>query len=132
MKTVFVIATILLLRFGTACAQSTEPWPVVESLNPLLAQAWANGHAHGILGGPFAAKTRSEGNTQPIKVTVKVVALLKQTGCKRLAINIMQRGVILPGSAKPQNRHAELSMAYCAGGALPATKEGAQVIEGAK
>ena len=122
----------MLLCCGTVRAQSAGSWPVVTSLNPLLAKAWATGEAHGILGGPFAAKMRSEGNTQPIEVTVKVVALLKQTGCKRLAIDIIEPEVMFPGATKPQDRHAELSMAYCAGGALPATKEGAQVIEGAQ
>lgn len=93
---------------------ASQDWPPVPNLNGLLAKSYATGEAtHGILTGPAYAKL------PPMKVTVSVAGELPQPGCKQMRVVFDQKGVILPGSNTPQNRHAGFFMPYCKGGTLP-------------
>lgn len=130
--TPYFIALALLLVSCISHAQDTEGRPVVMTLNPLLEKAVATGEAHGILGGPIAEKMQSMGQTQPIEVEVKAIGLFHQSDCKELEITMTQRQVMIPGHKHPHDRRTDWHMPYCAGGALPATKEGAQLIKGTK
>src|ERR1700686_2894208 len=66
----------------------------VSDIRPLLLAALDNGEAHGVLIGEAAHWTAQIfKTTAPIEIDVKTVRVLRQPGCKRLAITTAQDGV---------------------------------------
>ena len=113
---IFLFLAAILPAIALADSGGASKWSPVPNLNGLLAKSYATGKvSHGILTGPAYSKM------PPMKVTVSVAGELPQAGCKQMRIVFDQKDVILPGSTKPQNRHAGFFMPYCKGGALPSS-----------
>lgn len=66
----------------------------VSSVRPLFIAAIENGESHGVLTGESAlAMTKMFKTREPMEVDVRAVRDLPESGCKRLEVTTLQRGV---------------------------------------
>lgn len=117
-----VALTILALCSLAARGEGTS----VESLRPLLVTALQarDGRAQGYLVGRDVQRIGAYFRTEsPIVVDVTTLKRYRQAGCSRLRVDFRQRGVVLPGETKPQDKYVGFGLNYCLDGNPPKSLE---------
>ncbi len=89
---------VLALQVIVVAAVPGPAWAVerveVSSVRPLFIAAIENGESHGLLTGESAQfMTNMFKTREPMEVDVKAVRALSESGCKRLEVTTLQRGV---------------------------------------
>jgi hypothetical protein len=100
----------------------------VTDLMPMLEQARTTGEARGTLGGEAAQRLAEAGFPQPVEVIVTRLATLREPGCARLMVRLVQRGVTIPGETSPRDRETGFEANLCEGGRSPSSEEGARPV----
>ena len=100
----------------------------VTTVKPLLLTALDQGEAHGVLVGQAAQYiAQTFKSTAPIEIDVKTVQVLREPGCKRLAVTTAQDDVVDFNRDKRETQPARNSFTYqfnyCRDDRTPQTKE---------
>ena len=132
-----VVLTLQLITLTAMPGQASAVDRVeVSSVRPLFIAAIENGESHGIVTGESAQFMANMFKTrEPMEVYVKAVRDLPESGCKRLEVTTMQRGVypderglklmtederrVTKNGTVPQDIKFVYQISYCRGGRFP-------------
>ena len=124
-RSYFAAITLLALTASNVGAADRQ---AVTTVKPLLVTALDQGEAHGVLVGQAAQYiAQTFKSTAPIEIDVKTVQVLREPGCKRLAVTTAQDGVLDFNRERRDTKPARMAFTYqlnyCRDGCTPQTKE---------